>query len=316
MRWVSSIKAQSLESDKERRENSGFILYERRGHGQQQRQYDRRESAVLRGQVRNDRRQNNWSDLTILRNRPTDSHVEVLNARFSSPRLYGELGDLLHLCVITEQADLRNQLQSSSDRLSSIQISQYNFKETEYFDNKLEEFYPDVILIDLRLSVGSVNKPLRMIREKMTSAKIILLYDQVFADFINEIIENRITGVLQIGSDYNLFERAIHAVNRGEYWFPHHIMRQIFDSFSKRQNLPDPFLSRNIFFTNCEQEIVKLVIKGLSNKQIARQLAVSPETVKKHLRAIFLKTGVQSRSQLISSYFLKTNSTNTTNREL
>lgn len=319
MRWVSSINAQnskSGEGQQEQQEPFCFIPYERRGYSQQQRQYDRRESTVLRGLVRNDRRQNKWGDITILRNRPTHSYVELLNKRFSSPRLYGEFNALLRLCVITEQADLSSQLQSSSDRFSSIQINQHNFEEAEHFDNKLGEFNPDVILIDMRLSVDSVIKQLRMIRRKMASVKIILLYDCVFPEFINEIIENRITGILQNGTDYNLFEKAVHAVNRGEFWFPHYLMRQIFDTFSKRQNLSDPFLSRDIFFTNCEREIVRLVIKGLSNKQIAQQLIVSPETVKKHLRAIFLKTGVKSRSQLISDYFSGTNSTNNTDCKL
>jgi|CXWL01.1.fsa_nt_gi DNA-binding NarL/FixJ family response regulator len=301
MRWGSSINAQSSKSGEEQ-QGQQESSYERREYSQQKRQYDRRESTALRGQVRNDRRQKNWGDLTVLRNRPTHLHDEVLNARFISPRLYGEHSALLRLCVITGQADLSSQLQSSSDRFSSIQINQHNFEETEHFDNKFEELNPDVILIDMRLSVDSVIKQLRMIRRKMTSVKIILLYDLVFPEFINEIVENRITGILQNGTDYNLFEKAVHAVNRGEFWFPHHLMRQIFDTFSKRQNLPDPFLSRDIFFTNCEREIVKLVIKGLSNKQIAHQLIVSPETVKKHLRAIFLKTGVKSRCQLISEF--------------
>jgi DNA-binding CsgD family transcriptional regulator len=50
-----------------------------------------------------------------------------------------------------------------------------------------------------------------------------------------------------------------------------------------------------------EQQVAALVCKGLSNKSVARMLAVSEGTIKSHLHAIYVKLGVQSRSELISA---------------
>jgi len=50
-----------------------------------------------------------------------------------------------------------------------------------------------------------------------------------------------------------------------------------------------------------EAEVAGLVLRGLSNKEIADQLNISPNTVKTHLRAVFDKSGVSSRYELISA---------------
>jgi DNA-binding NarL/FixJ family response regulator len=53
--------------------------------------------------------------------------------------------------------------------------------------------------------------------------------------------------------------------------------------------------------TQREQQVVKLVCKGLSNKLVARTLDVSEGTIKAHLHAIFRKLGVQSRFALVDA---------------
>src|SRR5262249_52323272 len=49
-----------------------------------------------------------------------------------------------------------------------------------------------------------------------------------------------------------------------------------------------------------EGDILKLIAQGLSNKQIARSLAIAPETVKSHVKHIFTKLGVENRAQAVS----------------
>ncbi len=51
--------------------------------------------------------------------------------------------------------------------------------------------------------------------------------------------------------------------------------------------------------TSRERELVRLVIEGLSTRQLAERLFITPYTVKDHLKAIFDKVGVQSRGQLV-----------------
>lgn len=297
-----SIDAQRSKNRDEQQEHPGSTLSERRKYGRRQLQHDRRDSLVLRGRVKYDRRRNNRRDLTILCDQSMYLQAESVNAQSNLSRAYAEFNDLLCLWVVTEQMDLSSQLQGG---LTSINISQYNLKEIAHQDNESGENHPHVILVHVGFSVDSLGEQLQMIREKMTSVRMVLLYDKVLPNIINEIIKYDITGLLQIGNDHKLFEKAIHAVHRGEFWFSHQVMSQIFDALSKRRNSFDCLMSKNILFTKSELKILRLVISGLSNKQIAQKFAVSSETVKKHLKAIFLKANVKSRIQLVSKYLLE-----------
>lgn len=64
-----------------------------------------------------------------------------------------------------------------------------------------------------------------------------------------------------------------------------------------------PLIVRAYALTDRESEIVRLVLQGLSTKEVARRLTISPLTVQQHLKAIFDKVGVHSRGQLIGRVF-------------
>jgi len=48
-----------------------------------------------------------------------------------------------------------------------------------------------------------------------------------------------------------------------------------------------------------EQQVVRFVGQGLSNKEVAAQLFLSPRTIEYHLRKVFVKLGISSRSELV-----------------
>lgn len=57
-----------------------------------------------------------------------------------------------------------------------------------------------------------------------------------------------------------------------------------------------------IHLTQKQTQVMQLLVNGLSNKEIARQLALSPETVKTHLREIFTRMNVRNRTQAVSLF--------------
>ncbi len=64
----------------------------------------------------------------------------------------------------------------------------------------------------------------------------------------------------------------------------------------------------DIKITRRDEEVLKLLIQGCSNKEIASQLNISPRTVKQHLRTLFLRAGIREgrkRVKLATAMFMK-----------
>ncbi|OLC95112.1 MAG: hypothetical protein AUH86_12720 [Acidobacteria bacterium 13_1_40CM_4_58_4] len=64
----------------------------------------------------------------------------------------------------------------------------------------------------------------------------------------------------------------------------------------------------NIKITPRDEQVLKLLVQGCSNKEIAAQLNISPRTVKQHLRTLFLRAGIRDgrkRVKLATAMFLK-----------
>ena len=65
---------------------------------------------------------------------------------------------------------------------------------------------------------------------------------------------------------------------------------------------------REMKITPRDQQVLKLLVQGCSNKEIAVQLKISPRTVKQHLRTLFLRAGIQEgrkRVRLATAVFAK-----------
>lgn len=63
-----------------------------------------------------------------------------------------------------------------------------------------------------------------------------------------------------------------------------------------------------IKITHRDEQVLKLLVQGCSNKEIAAQLNISPRTVKQHLRTLFLRAGItegRKRVKLATAMFMK-----------
>jgi DNA-binding NarL/FixJ family response regulator len=89
---------------------------------------------------------------------------------------------------------------------------------------------------------------------------------------------------------------GIRAVARGEAICPPHFVRVLFDYVaSLSSDLPNTRTRRQLGLTRREQQLIPLIGRGLTNKEIAMQLNLSEETVKSHVHRILRKVGVEDR---------------------
>jgi DNA-binding NarL/FixJ family response regulator len=89
---------------------------------------------------------------------------------------------------------------------------------------------------------------------------------------------------------------AVRSVARGEAVCPARLMRVLFECVSSERNRAPTRACTPFGLTRREQQLVPLVGRGLTNKEIAAELSVSEQTIKSHIHRILRKVGVEDRS--------------------
>lgn len=212
--------------------------------------------------------------------------------------------DLITLLLISEREELYNKLQTYFSEITNINLANGCLNSPQLILDKLEEFHPDILLVDTAITNSTVTVIdwLYTIRSKDALIKIILLQDSEIPGLINKIIRFNVFGVISSNASCDVYRKAIRVVHNGELWMRHHVVSQIFDFFSEQYGRDYSAVSSSPILSMRERGIAELVSQGLTNKEIARKLNISPETVKKHLKNIFEKFNAQKRSEIASKY--------------
>lgn len=156
----------------------------------------------------------------------------------------------------------------------------------------------DVALLDVRMPVMDGLQAVREISSK-TNAKPLILTTFDDDSFIINAVKNGARGYLLKGSPPTRIMDAIRIVHEGGTVMQDVVMDIIKDELSagRKNNIPEGI------FTDRELEIVTLISKGQSNKEIATTLFMSEGTIKNYISTILDKTGLEHRTQ-IAIYYL------------
>jgi DNA-binding NarL/FixJ family response regulator len=121
------------------------------------------------------------------------------------------------------------------------------------------------------------------------------------ATFLEAVRQGVLGYVLQEAAAADVIA-AVRGVARGEAVCPGRLIRVLFESVSSQQR-GGPRRERKPFgLTRREQQLVPLVGRGLTNKEIAAELSVSEQTIKSHIHRILRKVGVEDRSGIREAY--------------
>ncbi|HMD47628.1 MAG TPA: response regulator transcription factor [Bryobacteraceae bacterium] len=144
---------------------------------------------------------------------------------------------------------------------------------------------PDVVLMDMRMPVLNGVDAARAIRTEFPDARIIGLSTYGGDEDIRRALHAGMRSYLTKDVLHDELIRAIHAVHAGETYLTAEV-RAILGSGS----LPAGLSAR-------ETEVLGLIVKGKSNKQIGFDLGIAEHTVKNHVKSILDKLGVDDRTQ-------------------
>jgi NarL family two-component system response regulator LiaR len=151
---------------------------------------------------------------------------------------------------------------------------------------------PDVILMDLVMPRMDGVAAMRSLRERVPQARVIVLTSFLDDDKLLPALRSGAAGYLLKNAQPQELARAVRAAHAGEALLDPLVAARLVETLAADGG-EEP-LQR---LTPREREVLVLIARGLSNKRIAHELALSEKTVKTHVGHVLAKLGVSDRTQ-------------------
>jgi len=165
----------------------------------------------------------------------------------------------------------------------------------------LPEMDPDVVLMDINLPGISGIECIHRLKEKKCSVLFIMLTVFEDTDAIFKSLSAGAAGYLLKETPPARLLEAIQDVYQGGSPMSREIARKVIESFQQ----PPTYPAIEYNLSKREEEILSYLVKGLFYKEIADRMFIGVETVRSHLRRIYEKLQVRTRSEAIVKYLGK-----------
>lgn len=166
-----------------------------------------------------------------------------------------------------------------------IYLSQIKeLKNFKFIKDESQEEHHDIIICD---------KTSLMLENKFNeNAKRLLIDDGLSEkEQVELILKHNIFGIIGKTTTKDLMVKCLNTVINNEPWFSKKIIQYICNNKVE-------FIKQAKNLTDREMEILKMICEGMTNKEIAKKLFISENTVKAHIYKIFKKSGIKKRTQL------------------
>lgn len=204
------------------------------------------------------------------------------------------MAEKIRVLIVDDHAILREGLASLIEKQPDIMV----VGEAEDGSGCLERaavLIPDVVVLDIKVPGMSGIEACRQLKSSHPLMKVVILSMYEDYEYVNK--------ALQVGADGYLLKKvasselvsAIRKVHQGEKAFSPQVLDMIVNSFKEEEEAASPIRG----LTAREFDVLSLISEGMSNKEIAAGLFVSPKTVEKVVSSIYRKLGVGSRTAAV-----------------
>lgn len=150
--------------------------------------------------------------------------------------------------------------------------------------------FPDVVVMGTRFFGSIESEFVSYIKETYPKTEFLLILEDVDSEQIFDILSIGISGIVLKSSGLVAILQAIQDICRGWAYLSPNLTRLLVESYWVNQFSP---------LTNRETEVLKSITEGKSYSEIASQLHISSETAKTHIRNIYKKLKVNSKSEVV-----------------
>jgi DNA-binding NarL/FixJ family response regulator len=167
----------------------------------------------------------------------------------------------------------------------------------------------NLVFLDIQLPGMGGREGLRLFRAQFPDLGVVMFSGEDRREAVFECLQAGAIGFIPKSMARPEFIDALQGILSGKPYLPSSVLRRSADS----GNLPKPAAEKSIpdqktsaselGLTPREHQVVGWLVQGKSNKEIARRLGIQEQTVRNHLRPIFLKFGVVRRTELMVKVF-------------
>ena len=158
---------------------------------------------------------------------------------------------------------------------------------------------PDVVLMDIRMPVMDGLEATRRITALPGAPKVVILTTFDLDDYVYEALRAGASGFLLKDAPRGDLIAAIRVAAAGDALLAPSVTRRLIEAFARRPAAAAPAPSKLASLTPRERDILRLVARGRSNAEIARELVVSEATVKTHVGHLLAKLDLRDRVQAV-----------------
>jgi DNA-binding NarL/FixJ family response regulator len=157
----------------------------------------------------------------------------------------------------------------------------------------------DLILLDLQLpdAAGDELAALTAIRSAFESTRVVVLSGHDHARLVARAIEQGACGFISKASEVQVLRPALELILLGQVYLPPRSLDRLLLTPDAGVADPDAREQNIAKLTPRERDVIRQLVHGKSNKEIARILSIEDGTVKQHLNSAFTKLGVTNRTQ-------------------
>ncbi|MBV9711967.1 MAG: response regulator transcription factor, partial [Ktedonobacteraceae bacterium] len=201
--------------------------------------------------------------------------------------------EFVRILIVDSQTVTRAGLQRLLESYPDLQVIGQAADSVQAVSETLE-LGPRVVLMDAQLPNGQSLEALRQIKQLNLDTKVLLLSTQNREEYLYETLRAGADGYILKDIAPDELAQAVRTVARGEILIQPQLAGRLLSRFGRRGNTPYESL------TTRELEVLRLLARGMRNKEIAARLYVSERTVNFHLANIYQKLNVSGRTEALS----------------
>lgn len=203
--------------------------------------------------------------------------------------------------VVSENDEVQEQLSILAAKGSGIELIQAGSRELFHPEALLRDL-PDLLLIKVRGNLDEDISLIRKIRIEANSVHIVLYGCTGDEREFLQYVRAGVRGYLQAGASAEDMLEGLLTVFAGRAFCPGSLCSVLFRYFEREATtLPSAAMRQRLGLTRREQQLLPLIARGLTNKEIANHFCLSEQTVKNHLYRMKHKVGADNRLGIVQT---------------